>query len=156
MARAASSPVAERPLPCSASVCGMAPEAVSPFTVDDATDEELVEQDPGIRYARARLGKTFRGDIQGRSTVEMLSVRADSGSAAYVALERIVGSLQGRSGSFALLHLATMSAGEQSGRWLIAPGSGSGELAGISGEGRIETAAGAHTLHLDYKLPESG
>ena len=129
------------------------PHATAPFTVDSMDDEELVEQDPGIRYARARLAKTFHGDLNGRSTVEMLSARAESGSAGYVALERIEGSLHGRTGSFALLHIATMSGDGQWGRWLICPGSGAGELAGISGEGRIDIAPdGAHTFHLDYEL----
>lgn len=129
------------------------PYAQAPFTVDDVDDEDLVEQDPGVRYSRARLAKTFRGDLEGRSTVEMLSVRADDGSAGYVALERVVGALHGRSGSFAMLHVATMSGGEPWGRWLIVPGSAVGELAGLAGEGRIEIAAdGAHTLHLDYTI----
>lgn len=128
------------------------PYAEAPFSVDDVDDEDLVEQDPGVRYYRTRLIKTFHGDVEGRSTVEMLSVHAE-GSAGYVALERVVGVLQGRSGSFALLHVATMSGGEPWGRWLIVPGSGVDELAGIAGEGRIEIAAdGAHTLHLDYTL----
>lgn len=127
--------------------------AQSKFTVDDMDDDDLVEQDPGVRYARARLGKSFRGDLEGRSTVEMLSVRAVSGAAGYVALERIVGSLHGRSGSFAVLHVATMTGDAQWGRWLIVPGSGVEELAGISGEGRIEIApGGTHTFHLDYTL----
>jgi hypothetical protein len=128
------------------------PHAVAPFSVDQVDDEELVEQDPGVRYSRARLAKTFRGDIEGRSTVEMLSVRQQSGSAGYVAVERVVGSLHGRTGSFALLHVATMSGDEQWGRWLVVPGSGVGELAGIIGEGRIDVADGAHTFHLDYRL----
>ena len=129
------------------------PHATAPFTVDSMNDEEMVEQDPGIRYARARLAKTFRGDLDGRSTVEMLSVRAETGSAGYVALERIEATLHGRSGSFALMHISTMSPEGLWGRWPIVPGSGAGELTGISGEGRIEvTPDGAHTFHLDYEL----
>lgn len=128
------------------------PHAVAPFTVEHMDDEELVEQDPGVRYSRARLAKTFHGDIEGRSTVEMLSLRAQSGSAGYVALERVVGSLHGQSGSFALLHVATMSGTGQWGRWLVVPGSGVGDLEGISGEGHIDIAEGAHTFHLDYTL----
>lgn len=130
--------------------------AVAPFTVDDVTDDELVEQDPGIRYARQRLNKTFQGDLEGRSTVEMLSVRSDAGTAGYVAIERVAGVLQGRTGSFALMHIATLSGEGQWGQWLVLPGSGAGELAGISGEGRIELSDGdRHTLFLDYTLPDA-
>ena len=130
------------------------PHATAPFTVDSMDDEELVEQDPGVRYARARIAKTFSGDLDGRSTLEMLSVRAESGGAGYVALERIEGRLHGRAGSFALLHAATMTADDEPwGRFVVVPGSGAGELSGLSGEGRIEVAGdGAHTFFLDYEL----
>ncbi len=99
-----------------------------------------------------RIEKTFTGDIDGHGTVEMLAVQADSG-AGYVALEHIAGTVNGRSGGFSLLHIGTMAGTEQWSRWPVVPGSGTGDLSTIRGEGRIDIdAQGRHTLTLDYDL----
>ena len=80
-------------------------------------------------------------------------MRAENGGAGYVAVERISGSVHGRSGSFAVLHMGTMAGESQWARWPVVPGSGTGDLARIAGEGRIEIAPdGTHQLHLDYQL----
>jgi hypothetical protein len=129
------------------------PIAVSSFILDSFDEEPPFVEDPGVQYTRIRIAKTFRGDIEAQSTVEMLSVRAENGGAGYVAVERISGSVHGRSGSFAVLHAGTMAGESQWARWPVVPGSGTGELARISGEGRIEIAHdGTHQLHLDYEL----
>ena len=134
------------------SVCRM-PIAVSSFVIDSFDEESPFVEDPGVQYARIRITKTFRGDIEAQSTVEMLSVRAENGGAGYVAVERISGSVHGRSGSFAVLHMGTMAGESQWARWPVVPGSGTGDLARIAGEGRIEIAPdGTHQLHLDYQL----
>jgi len=65
------------------------PIAVSSFVLESFDEEPPFLEDPGVQYARIRIAKTFRGDIEARSTVEMLSVRADNGGAGYVAVERI-------------------------------------------------------------------
>jgi hypothetical protein len=129
------------------------PQAVSPFQLDSFEEQPPYVQDEGVIYTRVQISKTFSGDLEGHSTQEMLSVRAEPGGAGYVAVERIAGRLHGKSGSFALLHLGTMQGNAPSARWPIVPGSGGGELAGISGEARIEIdSEGAHTLYLDYEL----
>ncbi|HUO48649.1 MAG TPA: DUF3224 domain-containing protein [Acidimicrobiales bacterium] len=129
-------------------------QAVAPFTLDAFEQDPPYCEDGPAAYARARIAKTFTGDIEGASTVEMLSVRVDGQGAGYVALERVVGSVEGRQGSFALLHVGTMEGDAVWARWPVVPGSGTGELAGISGEGRIEIGPdGAHAFHLDYELP---
>jgi hypothetical protein len=80
-------------------------------------------------------------------------VRAENGSAGYVAIERISGSVHGRSGSFAVLHAGTMAGETQWVRWPVVPGSGTGDLARITGEARIEIAPdGTHQIHLDYEI----
>ncbi len=130
------------------------PQAVSPFTLDTFEQQDPYAEDDGVSYARAAIAKTFSGDIEATSRVEMLSVRVDGAGAGYVALERVTGAVGARSGSFALLHIGTMASGEYWARWPVVPGSGTGELAGISGEGRIEIAPdGEHTFLLDYELP---
>jgi hypothetical protein len=129
------------------------PIAVASFVLDSYEEDPPYEEDPGVNYARMRITKTFRGDIEAQSTVEMLSVRAENGSAGYVAVERIAGSVHGRPGSFAVLHAGTMAGESQWARWPVVAGSGTDELARISGEGRIEIAPdGSHQFHLDYEL----
>ncbi len=129
------------------------PIAVSSFVLDSFDEEPPFLEDPGVRYSRLRIAKTFQGDIEGRSTVEMLSVRAETGAAGYVAVERIEGTVKGVSGSFAVLHMGTMAGETQWARWPVVAGSGTGDLANINGEGRIEISPdGAHQFHLDYNL----
>lgn len=129
------------------------PIAVARFVLDSYEEDPPYEEDSGVNYARMRIRKTFRGDIEAQSTLEMLSVRAENGSAGYVAVERIAGSVHGRSGSFAVLHAGTMAGESQWARWPVVAGSGTGELARIEGEGRIEIAHdGSHQFHLDYEL----
>jgi hypothetical protein len=129
------------------------PQAISPFELDSFEEQPPYLQDQGVRYSHVQVKKTFSGDLEGRGEVQMLSVRAEPGGAGYVAVERIVGTLHGRLGSFALLHIGTMQGNTPWARWPLVPGSGGGHLAGISGEARIEIdAEGAHTLYLDYEL----
>lgn len=129
------------------------PQAVSPFQLDPFEEQPPYAKDESVIYTRVQISKTFSGDLEGQSTVEMLSVRAEPGGAGYVAVERIVGRLHGKLGSFALLHIGTMQGNTPWASWPIVPGSGGGELAGISGEARIEIdSEGAHTLYLDYEL----
>ena len=128
-------------------------QAKAPFDLDSFESDPPYHESDGVTYGRSRIEKTFHGDIEGTGTGEMLSVRTDSGGTGYVALERITGMVHRRSGSFAVLHVGTMTEDGQWARWPISPGSGTGELAGIKGEARIEIAAdGAHTLFLDYEL----
>ncbi|MGA7173031.1 MAG: DUF3224 domain-containing protein [Candidatus Dormiibacterota bacterium] len=129
------------------------PQAISPFQLDKFEPEPPYAENGGVSYGRVLISKTFSGDLVAHSQVEMLAVRADPTGAGYVALERIEGSLHGKNGSFALLHIGTMVGDQPWGRWPVSPGSGTGELTGISGEARIEIdEAGAHTLFLDYQL----
>lgn len=130
------------------------PEAVAPFELDSFDQEPPYEEDAGVQYARSRIVKTFHGDVEATGTVEMLSAGSDDGGgAAYVALERIAGSVHGHEGSFAIVHIGTMTADDRWAKWPIVPGSGTAELRGITGEARIEIADdGSHTLYLDYEL----
>ena len=129
------------------------PQAVSPFVLDSFDSEPAYFEKDGVQFARSHIDKTFYGDIEATSSVEMLSVRTDAGGAGYVGLERITGKVHGQEGSFGLLHIGTMTEDDQWSRWPISPGSGTGALAGIRGEARIDIAPdGAHTLFLDYEL----
>jgi len=138
---------------CSVGSIPDVPQAISPFKLDTFEPQPPYAQDGGVSYGRVLISKTFSGDLVAHSQVEMLAVRADPVGAGYVALERIEGSLHGKNGSFALLHVGTMLGDAPWAMWPVSPGSGTGELTGISGEARIEIdEAGAHTLFLDYQL----
>jgi Protein of unknown function (DUF3224) len=125
----------------------------APFTLDVFEMDDPYDKVDDIGYARSHIDKTFHGDLEATSHVEMLSARGEGDGAGYVALETVRGTLHGRTGTFAILHLGTMTADGVGGSWPISPGSGTGELEGIRGEVTIEIAPdGAHTLHLDYEL----
>jgi len=132
---------------------GPARRATSSFTLDVFEQEDPYATVDGVGYARSRIEKTFHGDLEATSTVEMLSVRGEGEGAGYVALETVRGTLDGREGTFAILHAGTMVGEDVWARWPISPGSGTGELAGIAGDATIEIAPdGAHTLLVDYTL----
>ena len=128
-------------------------QAVAPFELDSFDQEPPYQEDSGVLYARSRITKTFHGDVEGTSIVDMLLPGSEGGGAGYVALERITGTVHGRAGSFAVLHIGTMTADDRWAKWPIVHGSGTAELRGITGEARIEIASdGAHTLFLEYEL----
>ncbi|HEX3122403.1 MAG TPA: DUF3224 domain-containing protein [Rhodanobacteraceae bacterium] len=105
------------------------------------------------KLGRMSIDKQFHGGLEGTSQGEMLSAMTDvRGSAGYVAIERVDGTLDGRRGSFALQHNATMSRGEPFLNIIVVPDSGSGELAGLSGSMKIIIADGRHSYAFDYTL----
>jgi hypothetical protein len=107
----------------------------------------------GTQLGRMLLHKRFRGDLEGAGEGQMLSAVSDKpGSAGYVAIERVVGSLHGRSGSFVFQHSGTMDQGAQSLSITVVPGSGSGELAGLAGRLLLRIEGGQHFYDFDYTL----
>lgn len=126
--------------------------AISTFEITTWEPNEYEDRD-GVKLSRTRVAKTFQGDLMGESTAELLMAGAPSGSAAYVGLERITGALQGRAGSFVLVHNASMSSEGQSLILTILRDSGTDALRGIRGAANITIAPdGGHTLTLDYDL----
>jgi hypothetical protein len=123
-------------------------------------DVKVTPQKPDTQIARtANLGrltidKRFNGDLEASGRGEMLAIQSDvKGSAGYVALERVTGKLQGRSGSFVLLHSATMKRGAPESTITVVPDSGTGELAGLTGSMRIKVAAdGSHSYEFDFRI----
>ena len=109
--------------------------------------------DADAQLARMSIDKVFHGDLEATSKGEMLSAGSpQSGSAGYVAAERVTGSLQGRRGSFALQHNATMHRGEFSLNVIVVPGSGTDELAGLRGTMDIIIAEGKHSYEFEYEF----
>ena len=96
--------------------------------------------------------EAFTGDIQGEGRANLLQALRPDGSASFVGLERVSGTLGGRSGTFIFQDAGTLdAAGRVEGTWFVVPGSGSGGLAGLRGDGGFTAALGEHaTIHLDY------
>jgi len=107
----------------------------------------------GDKLGRMSLHKTFRGDLDATGQGEMLTAMTDTkGSAVYVAIERVTGTLHGKSGSFALHHRGIMNRGEQAVNVMVVPDSGTEELEGISGEMQIRIEDGNHFYEFAYDL----
>jgi hypothetical protein len=110
--------------------------ARSSFVIDKKTPSPVTF--PGGQMSHTRFEKTFTGDVVGTSVVEALLAGLDhDGPAIYVGIERFDCRVGGRTGTFVLMHAATQHAGGGSASWTIVPGSGTGELAGITGKGEI-------------------
>jgi hypothetical protein len=125
------------------------------FSVKIGAPEAMPAPAGGTPMFRRSLDKRYEGALQGQALGEMLAAgQPQAGAAAYTALESFVGQLQGRSGSFALAHLGLMSDGQQDLRIAIVPGSGQGELAGISGALLLRIEAGVHHYELNYRLDQ--
>ena len=104
---------------------------------------------------RMTIDKQFHGDLEAASKGQMLSAMTEvKGSAGYVAMERVTGTLSGRSGSFVLQHSASMTRGAPQLSVTVVPDSGTGELAGLSGNLAIEIVDKKHFYSFDYTLPE--
>lgn len=107
--------------------------------------------DPTV--SRMALDKQFRGDLEATSRGEMLAVRTETeGSAGYVAMERVAGTLDGRSGTFALQHSGTMTRGVPHLLITVVPDSGTGQFAGLAGQMKINIVEGKHTYEFEYTL----
>jgi hypothetical protein len=107
------------------------------------------------KLGRMSIEKQFHGDLEGTSAGEMLSVGTEvKGSAGYVAMERVNGTLGGRTGTFALQHSGTMTRGEPQLNVTVVPDSGTGELLGITGKLIINIVEKKHFYEFEYALPE--
>lgn len=107
----------------------------------------------GITLARLSIDKQFRGDLNATSKGEMLTAASDSnGSAAYVAIERVTGTLHSRSGTFVLMHSGTMTRDAQHLTVTVAVGSGTAELVGLAGKMVITIVDKKHLYDFEYTL----
>jgi Protein of unknown function (DUF3224) len=129
--------------------------AAGPFDVKMNPEPSYETTDGGTVLGRVSLSKQFHGALDAASVVQMLSAGTGvKGSAGYVAIERVVGSLGGREGTFVLQHSGTMNRGAASLSVTVVPDSGTGALAGLAGAMAIDIVDGAHFYRLDYTLPE--
>lgn len=106
-------------------------------------------------FPRLSLKKEFKGDLEGTGAGEMMHIDGTvEGSGAYVAIERVTGTLAGRKGSFALVHNGMMRRGGDFNLIIrVVPDSGTGELAGLNGTMQITIEGKNHSYKFDYELP---
>ena len=105
---------------------------------------------------RMTIDKQIHGDLEATTKGQMLAFSTDvKGSAGYVAMERVTGTLHGRAGSFVLQHNATMNRGVPQLSITVVPDSGTGQLVGLTGIFDIQIAAGKHSYTFDYTVPET-
>jgi hypothetical protein len=110
--------------------------------------------DPTI--GRMSIDKRFQGDLEATSRGEMLAAgTAVKGSAGYVALERVAGTLNGSEGTFALQHMGVMTRGTPGLTIAVVPDSGTGGLTGIAGTMSIDIVDGKHFYELEYTIAEA-
>ena len=117
-------------------------------------DEKPYSEGPDLpRLTRASVTKTFTGDIEGEGQVEYLMMYRSDGSATYVGLERVVGRVGGKTGTFVLQRIGVFERGQAKESYSVIPGSATGELRGLLGDGRSAVGHGTeHPFTLDYDL----
>lgn len=117
------------------------------------TPQDNLDAGDGQEIGHFRFDKAFRGPLEAASVVHMLAVGTPvDGSAAYVAIERIAGSLEGRSGSFYAQHSGVMDRGSPTLSLTVVPDSGTDGLQGLRGSMRIDIVDGQHHYTFDYDL----
>jgi hypothetical protein len=123
----------------------MSNRAVGTFEV------KLNPQDEG----RMSIDKQFQGDLEGTSKGQMLMAGSESvkGSAGYVAIEKVTGTLNGRSGTFYLQHSGTMNRGAGELTVTVIPDTGTDQLTDLRGKMNIIIEGGKHSYEFDYELP---
>jgi hypothetical protein len=105
---------------------------------------------------RMTIDKQFHGDLDGTSKGQMLTGMTEvKGSAGYVAIEKVSGTLKGRTGTFILQHTGTMNRGVPQLTITVVPDSGTGQLAGLTGNFTVKIDEGKHSYDFEYTLPES-
>jgi uncharacterized protein DUF3224 len=126
--------------------------ATGPFDVK-VTAQDDKSEDPLLN--RMTLDKHYHGDLEATGKGQMLTAGTDvKGSGAYVAIEKVTGTLGGRTGSFVLQHSGTMTRNTPQLTITVVPDSGTGELKGITGKMAINIAAdGKHSYDLEYTVP---
>jgi hypothetical protein len=133
--------------------------AIGPFDVKitpQPADDKV--GDPTV--GRMSIDKQFHGDLEATSKGQMLAAMTEvKGSAGYVAIERVTGTLRTpggvRSGSFALQHSGTLNRGAAQLSVTVVPDSGTGQLAGLAGKMTIIVAEGKHSYDFEYTLPDA-
>jgi len=117
-------------------------------------DEKPYSEGPDLpKLTRASVSKTYSGDVTGEGQVEYTMMYRSDGSATFVGLERITGRIAGKTGSFVLQRTGVFEGGQAKESYSVVPGSGTGELRSLVGDGRSAVGHGMeHPFSLSYEL----
>lgn len=118
-------------------------------------DEKPYSEGEGLpKLTRASVRKTLTGDIEGEGEVEYLMMYRADGSASFIGFERVTGRVAGKSGAFVLQRTGVFEKGQARETYAVVAGSGTGELAGLEGEGSTSVGHGMeHPFAMTYELP---
>lgn len=131
----------------------MTKTAAARFAIKNWDEEPYSEGADLPKLTRASVEKTFTGDIEGEGHVEYLMMYRSDGTATFVGMERVTGRVDGRSGSFVLQRIGRFENGLATESYTVIPGSGTGELRGLRGEGESSVGHGLeHPFELTYEL----
>jgi Protein of unknown function (DUF3224) len=129
------------------------PNATGTFEITSMGDDAYHEDEGGAKLTRATGTQRFSGDIEGDGSVEWLMCYLPDGSATFTGLQRIEGSIDGHPGSVVIQSSGIHDGKQSKASWSIVAGSGTGELAGIRGEGSFHAPAGPQASYaLEYRL----
>ena len=129
----------------------MTTEATATFTVESWDEAPWDEQADLPKLTRATVEKSLSGDLEGTSTTVWLMSYGADGSADFVGIERVKCTVGGRAGSFVLQHIGRFDDGAARASLVVIPGSGTGDLSGLSGEGSfVADPNGSITLELSF------
>lgn len=124
-------------------------------TITVGVYEPVIYEEPvdGPTLSRIHVEETFSGDIDATGVVEFLQAASRDGSASFVGIELVTGTLAGRRGSFLLQDSGTVEGNVVNGTWFVVPGSATGELAGLRGEGGFQADLGeGASVYLEYRF----
>jgi hypothetical protein len=131
----------------------MKKRATARFAITNWDEKPYSEGPDQPKLTRASVTKNFTGDIEAEGSVEYLMMYRADGSASFVGLERVVGSIDGKTGSFVLQRRGTFEGGVAKEEYSVIPGSATGELHGLAGIGSTAVAHGTeYSFTLDYEL----
>ena len=127
-------------------------KAMGEFKITGGHEETYAERDPG-RLSRAGGTQEFSGDIQGAGRIEWLMCYRSDKTAEFVGMQEIDGTIDGRRGEFVLTSTGSHDGERSTGSWTIVPGSGKGDLSGITGHGAWKAGPGPQaTFELSYEF----
>jgi hypothetical protein len=131
----------------------MTTTAKGSFALSSWDEDAYEEFDEGRKLTRATVGQAFTGDIDGEGGVQWLMSYRTDGTARFVGMQRVTGEVGGRRGSFVMETVGEFDGKVAAADWSVVDGSGTEELAGITGNGRFEAPMGSEaTFSLDYDL----
>jgi hypothetical protein len=114
-------------------------------------DEKPYNELPGeLKMTLTHVAYTYQGDIEGESTLDYLMVYRPDNSGSFVGLERIIGRVGGRSGSFVLQHTGTFGKTDVNGTFFVVPQAGTGELVNLRGEGSMNLSGHAERYPMNF------